>query len=575
MATRHRRVTDGGYAMFKKAALGTKLALGFLIVAMMVAAVGFWGYRGLRYTSKVQHDIATVYLPSVNGLWMIKDGQDVIRRVELVMFLPQLTPDEIVGMKKNLQNGWDLANEGFDIYRPLPKSAAEAEQWSKFQEAWLEFKKAHEQVIALIDKSAEEKESAYDYSTNDVREKFHAARVRLDKLLDMNMAASSTAVRTSDERVRFTAVLTLVLVVLGVACSFAVGLWVSRSVSRELGMVARSLSENSENVLSAAASLSMSANHLSEGASEAAASLEETSASMEEMSEMTSQTASNAGQAKSLADHAVSSVEKANVSMDSMADSMTDIASKGEQIRKIIKMIDDIAFQTNLLALNAAVEAAHAGEAGAGFAVVADEVRGLARRAAEAASNTSSLIEETTLKIQDGTGLVERMAADFRDLAAAVRKVTGLVGEISAASAEQSRGISGVSSAVVQLDHVTQRNAANAEEIAAAAEELNAQADVMEVVVEKILEIVKGAASTERKTRTRPAATYAMKAPPPVAAPFRRDLPTGAPAAGGGNLQGNGGKNPGENGKHPRHGKGQSADPAPSPAGRPSIHILQ
>jgi len=560
--------------MFKRAALGTKLALGFVIVATIVAAVGIWGYRGLRYTSKVQHDIATVYLPSVNGLWMIKDGQDVIRRVELVMFLPQLTPDEIVGMKKNLQNAWDLANEGFDIYGPLPKNGEEADLWAKFQDAWTEFKKAHEQVVVLIDKTAEEKESAYDFSTNDVREKFHNARVLLDKLLEMNMAASATAVRMSDERVRFTTVLTLVLVILGVVCSFAVGLGVSRSVSRELGMVARSLSENSENVLSAAASLSMSANHLSEGASEAAASLEETSASMEEMSEMTSQTASNAGQAKSLADHAVSSVEKANVSMDSMADWMTDISSKGEQIRKIIKMIDDIAFQTNLLALNAAVEAAHAGEAGAGFAVVAEEVRGLARRAAEAASHTASLIEETTLKIQDGTSLVEQMTADFRDLATAVRKVTGLVSDISAASAEQSRGISGVSSAVVQLDHVTQRNAANAEEIAAAAEELNAQADVMEVVVEKILEIVKGAASIERKTRTR-SPGYAMKAPPPVAAPFRRDLPTGAPAAGGGNIHANAGKNPGENGKHPRAGKDKSADPAPTPAGRPSVHILQ
>src|SRR5512143_701592 len=156
--------------MFKRAALGTKLTLGFVVVATIVAAIGIWGYRGLRNTSKVQHDIATVYLPSVNGLWMIKDGQDVIRRVELVMFLPQLSPDEIVGMKKNLQNAWDLANEGFDIYGPLPKNKEEANLWAQFQGAWNDFKKAHDQVIVLIDKTGEEKESAYDFSTNDVRE---------------------------------------------------------------------------------------------------------------------------------------------------------------------------------------------------------------------------------------------------------------------------------------------------------------------------------------------------------------------------------------------------------------------
>jgi len=558
--------------MLKRASLGKKLTWGFVIVAAIVAAIGIWGYRGLRDTSKVQHDVATVYLPSVNGLWMIKDGQDVVRRVELVMFLPQLTPDEVVGMKKNLENAWELADRGFEIYAPLPKTGEEADLWAKFKDAWVEFKRAHEQVIVLIDKTAEEKETAYDFSTNEVREKFHKARVLLDQLLEMNMAASEAAVLKSDKEVQFTTVLTLVLVILGVACSFAIGLGVSRSVSRQLGLVARSLNENSENVLSAAASLSTSANYLSEGASEAAASLEETSASMEEMSEMTSQTASNAGQAKSLADEAVSNVEKANVSMNSMVGSMTDISSKGEQIQKIVKMIDEIAFQTNLLALNAAVEAARAGEAGAGFAVVADEVRGLARRAAEAASNTASLIDETILKIKDGTGLVEQMNGDFRKLAAAVREVTALVSGISAASDEQSRGISGVSQAVVQLDHVTQRNAANAEEIAAAAEELTAQADAMEAVVKSILSIVKGARAAESGARTTLGVPPA-RGPVPAALSYRRDVPAPPPAAAR-NARGNGRKDPREI-ETDRNGRNPSAGTAPSPSDEPQARTLQ
>ncbi|MGE5189001.1 MAG: methyl-accepting chemotaxis protein [Gemmatimonadota bacterium] len=558
--------------MFKRASLGKKLTWGFVIVAAIVAATGIWSYRGLRNTSKAQHDIATVYLPSVNGLWMIKDGQDVIRRVELVMFLPQLTPEEIVGMKKNLANAWELADEGFAIYAPLPKNGPEEEVWLKFKDAWAEFKKIHEDVIANIDRTADEKEAAYDVSSTEVRERFHKARILLDKLLEMNMAASATAVTNSDKEVRFTTVLTLGLVILGVLCAVAVGLGVSRSVSRELGLVSRSLSENSENVLSAAASLSTSANHLSEGASEAAASLEETSASMEELSTMTTQNASNAGQAKSLADQAFAGVEKANVSMGSMVGSMADISSKGEQIQKIVKMIDEIAFQTNLLALNAAVEAARAGEAGAGFAVVADEVRGLARRAAEAAKNTAALIEETIVKINDGTGLVERTNADFRALASAVREVTVLVSEISAASAEQSRGIAGVSTAVVQMDQVTQRNAANAEEIAAAAEQLTAQADTMEAVVARIQQIVRGAGPAEAKVKTGFGARGAKSRPD--AAALRRDLFSGPPAVGNRIVRGNGGQYHGGDGKDSR-GTDPPEAASGSSAGRPSAPTIQ
>ncbi len=479
--------------MWNRLALGKKLAWGFVVVALIVAAIGFWGYRGLRYTSAAQHDIAAIYLPAVNGLWMIKEGQDVIRRVELVMFTPQLTADEMVGMRKNLSNAWDLANRGFSLYDPLPKTAEEQELYARFKAAWADFKKFHEQVIALLNKGKEAKDEAYDFSTNDVREKFHGARILLDELLEMNMAASAAAVKRSDARVQFTTLLTGILALLGVASAFAIGFGFSARISRDLKSVARDLSENSDHVLSAASALAASSNSLAEGASEEASSLEETSSAMEEMSAMTRQNASHAGEAKALAEQAGTSVDKANNSMGSMVGSMQEISSKGEDIRKIIRTIDEIAFQTNLLALNAAVEAARAGEAGAGFAVVADEVRNLAQRAATAAKNTEGLIEGTVRHITDGTGLMERTNTDFQIVATAVRKTTELVGEISAASAEQSRGISGISTALAQMDKVTQRNAANSEEIAAAAEELAAQAHAMESVVGKILAIVEGA----------------------------------------------------------------------------------
>ena len=165
--------------------------------------------------------------------------------------------------------------------------------------------------------------------------------------------------------------------------------------------------------------------------------------------------------------------------MKKLTNAMKDISGASEETSKIVKTIDEIAFQTNLLALNAAVEAARAGEAGAGFAVVAEEVRNLAMRAAEAAKNTSVLIDGTVKKIKDGSDLVGKTNEGFVEVARSSGKVAELIGEISAASNEQAQGISQVSKAVAEMDKVVQQNAANAEESASASEEMNAQAQNM------------------------------------------------------------------------------------------------
>jgi methyl-accepting chemotaxis protein len=208
-------------------------------------------------------------------------------------------------------------------------------------------------------------------------------------------------------------------------------------------------------------------NVLSESSSRQAAALEETSASLDEMASMTRQNASNTSEANKLMAAAKQAIEKANVSMNELTRSMKEIASASEQTQKIIKSIDEVAFQTNLLALNAAVEAARAGEAGAGFAVVADEVRNLAMRATDSAKNTATLIEDIVNKVRGGESLVNITNEVFSEVTASSTKVVELMGEIAAASQEQSQGIDQVNKAMAEMNQVTQQNAASAEELTA------------------------------------------------------------------------------------------------------------
>ncbi|MDR3011628.1 MAG: methyl-accepting chemotaxis protein [Chitinispirillales bacterium] len=229
-------------------------------------------------------------------------------------------------------------------------------------------------------------------------------------------------------------------------------------------------------VSSASTEISSGAQSLAEGANEQASSLEEISSSLEEMSSMTKQNADNSTQAKILVTETSASIGDANEAMARMGEAIKQIKTASDNTAKIIKTIDDIAFQTNLLALNAAVEAARAGEAGKGFAVVAEEVRNLAMRSAEAAKNTTDIIEDSVKNADSGVKITEDVANALEKAVERSTKVQDLIAEIAAASNEQAQGVEQINTAVAQMNQVTQQNAANSEESASAAEELSSQA---------------------------------------------------------------------------------------------------
>jgi methyl-accepting chemotaxis protein len=256
---------------------------------------------------------------------------------------------------------------------------------------------------------------------------------------------------------------------------------------RHLGRMRDSLTELMSNVRGAVEQVSTGSDQvaqasqaLSQGATEQASSLEEISSSLNQINSQSRQNAENASEASALSKAAVATAESGNEQMMELQGAMSRINASSDEIKKVVKVIDDIAFQINLLALNANVEAARAGQYGKGFAVVADEVRNLAVRSAEAVKETTGMVEESIKNTEHGGQVVEKTAKQLEEIVSSSGKIANFLEEISLASKEQAQAIEQINDGIEQIDHVTQGNTASAEQSASAAEELAAQAKDLE-----------------------------------------------------------------------------------------------
>ena len=306
-------------------------------------------------------------------------------------------------------------------------------------------------------------------------------------------------------------------VVVSLIISSILAVMITRGIVNPINEIIENLTESAHEVEMASSQLSTASTALSRGAAENAASLEETSSALEELNSMAGRNATNSTEANALMEQTKGSVNQAEDSMFKVISSMEKISQSGSEIGKIIKTIDEIAFQTNLLALNAAVEAARAGEAGAGFAVVADEVRNLAIRSADAAKTTANLIDDTIKNIQSGSELVNVTAEAFKIVGINADRVNSLVSEIAQASKEQSQGVGQITNAAVEMDKVTQANAATAEESASASGQLSFQAGNLLQVVGEVNVLAHGQGASLKRPEPDKVEPPSVDEPEPVA----------------------------------------------------------
>ena len=463
----------------KQMTIGLRVSILAGVLCLLTAGISIYTSYSLRDLEGDVMGITEDTIPGLIHAGSFNAGQNE-NQILVAMLYAAETEEEVRLLKAEQVAKTEKNNQHLKAYESAISTEEERGLFNDLVAARAVFQKTRAEYYQLLTTN---KPAARAFLFSQLKPAYAIYSTNGDKLVEYN--ARRGRERSADVKAQISLNERIILV--SATASLVFGILFSvvniRSITRRLKEIITTLTDGSDQTVSAAGQVSSSSQSLASGASQQAASLEETSASLEEIGSMTHRNADNAGKAKELAAQARNAVDTGVNDAAEMNAAMDQIRESSDDIANIIKTIDEIAFQTNILALNAAVEAARAGEAGAGFAVVADEVRNLAQRAAAAAKETSGKIEGAISRSARGSDLNRKVSSSLGEIAARVREVDALVQEIAIASKEQSQGIGQVGTAISQMDKVTQGNAASAEESASAAEELNAQAHTLRGIV--------------------------------------------------------------------------------------------
>jgi len=494
-------------------------------LALLTVFVGALGLLVFTIMQDALQGVITHSLPAVDA--MLEAGgsmQEALVAERALLFMPIDTPDAKKQREIHAASLGQVVQQ-WQKYIALPASEHERQQWSRFETAWRAWESASQEVLALLaEDTRSARRDAVDLSLSEGTSKFEAARAMLYELTQMRLTQVRTHTQAKERRVeqlRWWVVSTVVGVcVLALALSLVRAHSIARPLRQvagvlqrvaegDLGVTVDVTSKDEAGQVAAAArqmvgnlralltrvnisatqtttvsqQLSTAAKQLSAGARQQATSLEKTAVSLEQITGTVKQNADNARQASQCAAGARTTAEKGGQVVTAAVVAMDEMSQSAKRIVDITTIIDGIAFQTNLLALNAAVEAARAGEHGRGFAVVAAEVRNLAQRSAAAAKEIKTLIGDSVHKMQKSSQLVHRSGQTLQEIVVAVKQVTDMIAEITAASQEQSAAIEQVHREVSQMDQVTQSNTGQTEALTTTAHTLAVQAEQLQGLV--------------------------------------------------------------------------------------------
>lgn len=504
-------------------------------VALLIGFVGTQKVKTIALADSAMYTSDTKPLGNMaNILANFQKMRNKIKDVTIARFVLNTDPDKYIDEIKALDK---QVQDELTIFEKSIRAENVRKEYETMKSTLNRYYTTRDKALALALEGKKDDALSWLYGegVNSAGEADRAMKNLFDSKIDAAKLRADENTSIAEGAIAYT----WIFAVGGTLLAIMLGIYLAFSITKPINRVVKGLNEAADQVATASSQVSSASQQLAAGSSEQAASIEETSSSLEEMSSMTKLNADHASHANGLMAETNSVVSRANDSMIELTTSMAEITRTSEETSKIIKTIDEIAFQTNLLALNAAVEAARAGEAGAGFAVVADEVRNLAMRAAEAARNTTELIEGALKQIKDGSEMAEKTSSEFNQVSVISSKMSELVGEIAEASKEQAQGIEQINRAVAEMDKIVQQNAANAEESASASEEMNAQAAQMKNFVEGLTAIVGGASnqaaavtttgrwgSIEAKASSRmPKKINIAPSKPPVEPPAARTAP--------------------------------------------------